>query len=401
MRFDGPGIVALAVGLAAACALVIGVAVAAQDVPPEDDRGDWVRIGELDLGRADHTSTLLPDGTILVAGGTSAAGRPVLTAELVYPQSGATRPAGTLPWGLAGHQAVALPDGRVVLSGSDGYAAGERLADEDICAIYPPLLWDPATSDFRPILTVGDSNGSSATALPDGRVLFAGGETACIWGQSLAGLNGARTWDPLTGEVVGAGSLNAPRAFGPSVLLDDGRVLVGGGVRLADLPAGASVQHSGSLEAWDPDTDTWSDYGRVGLGIDRLFVLDDGVVGVVGELDDGYGMRLFDPGRGELLPISEAQARPLRGAAVAGLDGRIVFVGGLNKSDRPVPQALLWQPATGDRERLRYPRSGADTGHTATALGDGVIVVIGGRDAHDDGRVVSAVEALRPAPQPS
>jgi hypothetical protein len=398
MRLDGPQTVVLALSLAAAGSLTTVAAVVAQEPPPEDDRGTWVRIGELDLARADHTATLLPDDTILVVGGTSATGRPVLTAELVYPRSGATRPAGTLPWGLAGHQAVALEDGRVVLSGSDAYAAGEVLADEDICAIYPPLLWDPATSDFRPILSVGDTNGASATVLPDGRVLFAGGQTACIWGQSLAGLNAARTWDPASGEVADAGTLSTPRAFGPSVLLDDGRVLVGGGVRLIDLPTGASVQPTGSLETWDPATGTWTDYGRVGQDIDRLLLLEDGVVGVIGELDDGYGMRLFDPVAGTLLPLDQAQARPLRGAVPVELDGRIAFVGGLNRSDRPVPQALLWQPDTGARERLRYPRTGGDTGHTATAVGDGVIVVIGGRDAHDVDRVTAAVEAVRAEP---
>lgn len=399
MRFDRAKTVALALSLNVAISLALVGSVGAQDVAPGEDRGGWELIGELDLARTDHTATLLPDGTILVVGGTSAAGRPVLTAELVYPESGATRPAGTLPWGLAGHQAVALPDGRVVLSGSDSYRAGEPtedgVVDEDICAAYPPLLWDPSTVDFRPVPGVADSNGASATVLADERVLFAGGETACIWYQSLAGLDGARTWDPRSGEVAETGSLVMPRAFGPSVLLDDGRVLVGGGVRLANLPTGATVQRSGSLETWDPATDAWTSHGRAGLGIDGFIRLDDGIVGVIGELDDGYGMRLFDPGSGRLLPLSEDQARPLRGAAVTELEGRVAFVGGLNRADRPVPQALLWQPATGQRERLRYPRSSADTGHTATALADGTIIVIGGRDAHDGGRVLAGVEAVR------
>jgi hypothetical protein len=394
MHFNGAWVVAraLVLVLAASAAAIAGVG--AQEEAPEAERGGWVRIGDLGLPRTHHTATLLPDETILVVGGTSAAGRPVLTAELVYPRSGATRAAGTLPWGLAGHQAVALPDGRVLLSGSDAYTGGEPVADQDVCADYPPLVWDPATVSFTPVPDVADSNGASVTVVADSRVLFAGGGTACIQGQALAGLDGALTWDPGSGLVEPTGSLIGPRAFGPAVLLDDGRVLVGGGVRLANLPAGASVQRAPGLEAWDPETNEWTSYGRTGLGIDGLLLLEDGTVGVVGEYEDGFGMRIFDPDVGVLRPLSEDQVKPLRGAAVAQLGDRLAFVGGLNKAGRPVPQALLWEPATGTRARLWYPRSGADTGHTATALADGTIVVIGGSDAHDRGRVLASVEAF-------
>lgn len=395
MRFDRTGVVALALSLAVATSVLAAVSVGAQDAEPEEQPGEWVSIGQLDLARADHSATLLPDGTILVVGGTSALGRPVLTAELVYPKSGATRPAGTLPWGLAGHRAALLHDGRVLLSGSDSYAGGEPVADQDVCADYPPLVWDPATVDFSPVQGVLDSNGTSATVLADGRVLFAGGESACIWEQALVGLDGARVWDPATGEVSETDPLVTPRAFGPSILLDDGRVLVGGGLRLLSLPAGASVQRSGSLEAWDPATGEWTSYGRAGLGIEDLVVLDDGSVGLTGELDNGYGMRLFDPRSGTLRPLSEDQAKPLREAVMADLDGRLAFVGGLSKADRPVPQALVWERATGDRVRLWSQRSSADIDHTATAMPDGTIIVIGGRDLHDDGRVLDSVEAIR------
>lgn len=398
MPFDGTRAAVLALSLAAASSLTAVADGAAQEVAPDEERGGWERIGELDLARTDHTATLLADGTILVVGGTSAAGRPVLTAELVYPESGGTRPAGTLPWGLAGHQAVPLPDGRVVFSGSDSYSGGEPSVDQDICADYPPLVWDPKSIDFGPLPGATDSNGASVTLLADGRLLFAGGETACIWHQALAGLDGARIWDPLTDEMTETGSLVEPRAFGPSILLDDGRVLVGGGVRVLRLPAGPSIQPSGSLEAWDPVTGAWTNYGSAGLSIDDLVLLEDGLSGVIGDFDDGYGMRLFDPASGTLRPSDEDQVKPLRGSAVVDLDGALVFVGGLNKAGRPVPQALRWEPSTGDRERAWYPRSAADTGHTATVLADGTIVVVGGRDAHDGDRVVAAIEALRTAP---
>jgi hypothetical protein len=75
--------------------------------------------------------------------------------------------------------------------------------------------------------------------------------------------------------------------------------------------------------------------------------------------------------------------------------GQMLFVGGHNKTGRPVPTALVWDPVAGDRGRLKYPKAGADAGHTATTLGNGTVIVIGGRDEHHDGRVIGSVEALR------
>jgi hypothetical protein len=64
----------------------------------------------------------------------------------------------------------------------------------------------------------------TATMLPDGRVLVAGGDD-----NSSSVLSAAETWDPATGAFSAADSLEVARAGHAAALLPDGRVLIVGG----------------------------------------------------------------------------------------------------------------------------------------------------------------------------
>src|SRR5207248_2680251 len=102
----------------------------------------------LQLARAWHTATLLPDGTVLIVGGVDAKGVPIGTAELFNPKSEAI---GTIKSNLtprAHHSATLLTDGRVFVAGGSS-AAGELLSDTE--------LWDRRT---------GTASKSSAMATP-------------------------------------------------------------------------------------------------------------------------------------------------------------------------------------------------------------------------------------------
>lgn len=79
--------------------------------------------GRLKTPRGGATGTLLPDGRVLIAGGSvgAGAGRPVLAnADLFDPRTGTFTPVGPLAQGRHKHAAVALPGGDVlVLGGAD------------------------------------------------------------------------------------------------------------------------------------------------------------------------------------------------------------------------------------------------------------------------------------------
>ena len=117
--------------------------------------------------RVSHSATVLPDGRLLILGGTDAKGRPVQSAEIYDPGADAIVQAQTELMSRAGHTATVLGDGRVLI-------AGGRDQDGNVTAVAE--VWDPGTGA---VSVVGEGlaprSGHSATLMGDGTVLIEGG----------------------------------------------------------------------------------------------------------------------------------------------------------------------------------------------------------------------------------
>jgi hypothetical protein len=113
---------------------------------------------------AGGTHTLLPDGSVLFAGGNTdfTTGDATDSVERYDPASGTFTTLGTLDVVRVNHTASPLPDGTLLIVGG-GSATPER--------------WDPETDGFEPGGTpvLGSRSEHSATVLPDSRVFIAGG----------------------------------------------------------------------------------------------------------------------------------------------------------------------------------------------------------------------------------
>ncbi|HSV48143.1 MAG TPA: galactose oxidase-like domain-containing protein [Ramlibacter sp.] len=102
----------------------------------------WRAVPSMSVARRHPNATLLPDGTVLVTGGTYGAGHnnastPVFVAELWNPATETfTRLANATVPRLYHSSAMLLPDGRVVTNGGDGYA--------DVEVFSPPYLFKGA-----------------------------------------------------------------------------------------------------------------------------------------------------------------------------------------------------------------------------------------------------------------
>src|SRR5438046_9489527 len=68
-------------------ALALGLASPASAQAP----GTWAPMADLNQARAEHTATLLANGTVLIAGGRDAADQPLASAEIYEPGTGADR----------------------------------------------------------------------------------------------------------------------------------------------------------------------------------------------------------------------------------------------------------------------------------------------------------------------
>jgi uncharacterized protein YjbI with pentapeptide repeats len=231
--------------------------------------GQWTAAGAMITARFNHTATLMRSGQVLVAGGDG--GDSLASAELYSPttrQWTAARamitardfhtatlspcedvvvvagglaleppPVGPLPnnelyadtadmWFGYGamitarfnHTATLLPSGEVLVAGGDtgsGLLAGAEIVFASACGSPSPPVPIGAMATAR--------DHHTATLLPTGQVLVAGGVEV---GGILAS---AELYDPATGQWTAAGTMITARINHTATLLRTGQVLVAGG----------------------------------------------------------------------------------------------------------------------------------------------------------------------------
>ncbi len=293
--------------------------------------------------------------------------------------SSSTTPAMTTA--RTGHTATLLADGRVLLAGGD--AGTNRFGSAE--------LYDPKTGAFSPTgsMTTGRID-DTATLLPDGRVLIAGGY-AGYTGMFVLERNEiwwVETYDPRTGTFTPTGSMSTPRTGHTATLLGDGRVLLTGG----DARDSAT-----SAETYDPRTGTFTPTGSMSTPRTghTATLLGDGRVLLIGgpdasRLEPRLGRDCTTPRTGTLQHRPARCASPRTGHTATLLsDGRVLVAGARRPPTRPRHGRDRTTPGPA-RSAPTGSMSTPRTGHTATLLGDGRVLLAGG-----SGRL-----ATRPSPRP-
>ena len=195
----------------------------------DPDTHTWTRTGSLSTGRFSHVANLLPDGRVLVVGGFVTTGQSN-TAELYDPSTGTWSPAsGTFYDRVGGmHRGTTLRDGSVVITG--GY----------VNAVFAPSIPDvevfsPKTLGFY---SVGDLNEPrryhESALLSNGKVIVAGGHHRTREVPGGFTLTSTETYDPSTFVWTLVGHMNVARTGHTLTALPDGRVLAAGGTSQSD-----------------------------------------------------------------------------------------------------------------------------------------------------------------------
>jgi hypothetical protein len=324
-------------------------------------------IAAMHMARASHTSTLLPNGQVLIAGGFAGSGgesNPYTTAELFDVSSGTFQSVGSMSIGRSGHTATLLKNGRVLIVGGWTGRYG-RLGSAEI--------YDPAAGAFTPAADmVIERAGNTATLLPDGRVLVAGG----VDRQENA-IACAEIYDPATGKFVQTGSMAEPRGAHTATVLKDGRVLIVGGGS-GHYPSQNIYR---SAELFDPGTGKFTSAGQLIVGRHKhaAVLLRSGKVLVVGGSDnrDWHGeyasAEIYDPRSGTFsLTGARNTARFKLPAAVALLpNGKVLVAGG-------GPFAELYDETMGTFTKVPGSLGSARFFASLTLLSAGQALITGG-----------------------
>ncbi len=201
------------------------------------------------------TATLLPNGKVLIAGGaTTVLPEPNESdyTDLYDPVTNTFAPfAKTARMNVARIYATAtlLPSGKVLIAG------GENLsADADNSA----ELYDPVTNTFAPAANTPVMNvarfAATATLLPNGKVLIAGGLGACC---PKPPLSSTELYDPATNIFFPGPKMRVSRASATAALLPNGKVLIAGGATVDPVTWFVDRDLS-STELYDPATNTFA-----------------------------------------------------------------------------------------------------------------------------------------------
>lgn len=181
--------------------------------------GKFSATGSMNSARVRLTATTLNDGTVLVAGGQGSSGPPLDTAEIYDPATGTfslttSKPGGTnMNSARAEHTATLLNDGTVLI-------AGGRTNDETGSVIDSAEVYDPSAFAFTAVSPMNSPRfvqsatliEGSGTAL-DGQVLIAGG----VANGNIA-LTSAEIFNPDTGNFTPTNDMTTPHG-GPAAVL--------------------------------------------------------------------------------------------------------------------------------------------------------------------------------------
>ena len=186
---------------------------------PDLTREAFLPAGSMIGRRANHTAVLLSDGTVLLAGGESEAGQSLATCEYYYAASSTFLSAPGMSSGRSEHTMTRLADGRVLVTGGKSYDAFGNLVPLATAEIFTP---DPFGSAWIPTANNMSAGrwGHTATLLSNGQVLVTGGG----FGSEHAE---ADLFDPALNRFVSTnGKMASPRWRHGAVELPSGRVLV-------------------------------------------------------------------------------------------------------------------------------------------------------------------------------
>jgi hypothetical protein len=300
--------------------------------------------GKMTSLRSEAAATRLPDGRVLISGGFDQ-GRwvglgeiarvPINTTEIFDPKSNGLTVAAPMRKARYAHSSLLLENGKVLIAGGSCQAEGFMgVASGGACS---PELYDPTKGTFSFADTSGAAhNEEDAVVLADGKVLL-----------FCAGTH-AEIYDPQSGRFTPTGEMPERMDSCSGMLLNDKRVLVFGTTRIASTkrevprwPAQIYDPTRGSF--------SWLKDPPLEIADPTLVSVDGNRVLISGTVNPDYenilSSEMFDAGRNDFSVVGAQHPHRSGFTATRLADGTVLIAGGagdsLPYSDR---RAVLFCP---------------------------------------------------------
>jgi len=336
--------------------------------------GTFTATGDMNSRRFFHTATLLTDGRVLIAGGdmieaTGGNFKTLSSAEIYDPGTGAFTATGNMTTPRDEHTATLLPDGKVLIAGGGVTNQDGALADPTLASAE---LYDPNTGTFSATGNLTTPRAShTATLLSNGTVLIAGGlqQPADVF------LASAELYDPSTGIFTATGNMTSSWAD-TATLLANGKVLI----TRDDLVTPLYVS---SADLYDPSIGTFTSAGYLNANhtAPTATLIRNGKVLIAGgDFGDGDGAsdfaELYDPATGAFSSTGRMTVGREQDTATLLSDGSVLFAGGHNDL---AASAEIYDPLAAAFRGTASMTTVREL-HTATMLSDGRVLIAGGDD---------------------
>jgi hypothetical protein len=329
-------------------------------------QGNWTLTGPMVQSRLGHTATLLPNGQVLLVGGLTnwIPLSPVASAELYDPLSGTNTTIASMNSARFDHTATLLPNGTLLVAGG--------LGPTNAYPINGAEIYDPSAGTWsltNALLTARFLH--TATLLPNGQILVAGGGTDAA---QFSGLSSTELYDstvaPSAGSWTFTGSMQTARSSFTMTLLPTGKVLVAGGQNNGSGYA--------TCELFNPVTGTWTNTDSMNFARfhHTATLLPNGKVLVVGGSINTLVPELYDPATGTWTTNGVMYGVSYANTATLLRNGKVLLAGaGLGQHGTNSAELYDWTTdtwvVTGD---MITPR----IWHKAVLLPNGKVLVVGG-----------------------
>lgn len=336
-------------------------------IDPSSGAGRTDLAGALQAARSGPAVAGLSDGRGVILGGDTGGGASTTLVELITPTATGGALSGSFTSALAARTAAtatALPDGRVLLAG--GFLNGQP--------VLQTALLDAQGTTLTAGPTLPEARGEhAALLLPDGRVILVGGTSAP--GSDSNALASAVAFDPLTNALEPLPGMQRPRR-GLGAAVAGGQVVVFGGSGPSATPP--------RPERLELDLGQWFDVsGAPGLargdalavaaGPGEALVAGGGAIPEVYTPDASLTAESFDALRPVPAARADHTATALNGAQ------QVLLVGGT----AGVTSALATSELYDQLQHTFSPRAQLITAraeHAAAATAQGAVLVVGGRN---------------------